>query len=284
MCAGSLKQMELIDFWRDQIKTTSGYDYDQVCAMLEQHGLLIDNETNPDLNVGYQYGTLWLINQLPDSVIEFIENLNPTPPTKTRSAIMDYLIENKFKWEIRLTDCNPNFQSSQTEMDHWKVELIDPNGDRFITYFSTGIGHRLMPKDSHASHQKLLNMLMLWKRKTVQMMGYKFKQMRSGQVIDDYKTVQDLGFHPPAIGYDRPIQGVRVPPMPDQVIECLCSDWLSIENYGSWDDWAADMGYDINNREQRLNAKTTYNTIQLQSDKAQMFFRNHWSELCDRSY
>jgi hypothetical protein len=72
--------------------------------------------------------------------------------------------------------------------------------------------------------------------------------------------------------------------MPDQVIECLCSDWLGIENYHSWDDWAVDMGYDLDTKEDRLKAKTIYNQVQLQSDKAQMFFRNHWSELCDRSY
>lgn len=286
MCAGSLKQMELINFWRDQIKTTSGWDYDQVCAMLEQHGLLIDNETNPDLNVGYHYGSRWLVNLLPQSVIDFIENLNPTPPTKTRSAIMDYLIENKFKWEIHISDCNPNFQSPQTEMDHWKVELIDSDNNRFTTYFSTGTGHRLMPKKA-ASNAAINHLLLNWKRKTVHMMGFKFKQGISKSINDDYKTVQDLGFHVPAIRYDESIfrfEGIRVPPMPDQVIECLCSDFLSIENYGSWDDWAADMGYDIDNREQRLNAKTTYNQIQLQSDKAQMFFRNHWNELCNRSY
>lgn len=286
MCAGSLKQMELINFWRDQVKTTSGWDYDQVCHMLEQHGLLIDNETNPDLNVGYRYGTRWLVNQLPDSVIEFIENLKYTPPTKTRSAIMDYLIENKFKWEIRISDCNPNFTSPQTEMDHWSVQLIDANGDTFQTYFSTGIGHRLMPKDRFANHSKVNALLTFWKRNTVHMMGFKFKQGISKSINDDYKTVQDLGFYPPPIGYSEryQFQGVRVPPMPDQVIECICSDWLSIENYHSWDDWAVEMGYSLESKEDRLKAKTIYNQVQLQSDKAQMFFREHWSQLCDRSY
>lgn len=284
MNAGSLKQMEVIDFWRDQVKSFEGYDYNQACHVLEQHGLLIDNETNPDLKTGYRYGTLWLVGILPQSVIDFIQNLSPTPPTKTRSPILDYLIENKFKWEIRSTDSNPNMKSD-TEMDHWKVKLIDDSGDTFVTYFSTGIGHRLMPKDPHANQFAHSNLLMLWKRKTVQMMGYKFKQYQRGQSIDDYRTVQDLGFYPPAIGYDAnyPSQGVRVPPMPDQVIECLCGDWLSIENYNTWDDWADDMGYDFNSKARR-DAKRTYHTIIDQSEDAQVFFSRHWIELCNRSY
>jgi hypothetical protein len=288
MCAGSLKQMELIDFWRDQIKSTSGWDYNEVCAMLEQHGLLIDNETNPDLNVGYHYGTLWLVNLLPQSVIDFIQNLNPTPPTKTRSAILDYLIDNKYTWDIRLTSNNPNMQSD-TEMDHWKVKLFNQFNDEFKVYFSTGIGHRLMSKDKWPNQFKTGRLLTNWKNKTIRMMGFKPKQTRGGHVTDDYKTVQELGFYPPPIGSvsktsNIPFQGVRVPPIPDQVIECICSDWLSIENYHSWEDWGKDLGYDLNSKSDRQKARRTYENVIDQSDEAQEFFGSDWNELCNRSY
>lgn len=288
-CAGSLKQMELINFWRDQIKTTSGWDYNEACTMLKQHDLLIDNETNPELKTGYKYGTLWLINILPDDVIEFISNLQSTPFSRTRSAIMDYLIDNKYTWDIRLTSNNPNTQSDDIEMDHWKVKLFNQHNEEFKVYFSTGIGHRLMSKDRYANQFKINNLLTNWKRKTVQMMGFKPKQMRSGQVTDDYKTVQELGFHPPPIGSvsqtsNMPFQGVRVPPMPDQVIECVCGDWLSIENYHSWEDWGNDLGYDFNSKSDRQKARRAYENSIDQSDEAQDFFGSDWNELCDRSY
>lgn len=285
MNAGSLLQMKYVDFWRDQVKSFNGYDYDQASAMLKQHHLLIDNETNPELSVGYRYGTLWLINALPVSVITFIQNLQVTPPDKTRSAIMDYLIENNFKWKIQSTDSNPNMQS-ETEMDHWKVKMIDDSGDTFQTYFSTGISHRLMTESQSSDVFKTGRLLTNWKNKTIRMMGFKPKQMSSDQTIDDYKTVQDLGFFPPPIKRDprERFKGVRVPPMPDQVIECITTDWLSIENYNSWDDWAIDMGYDLENKNDRRKAKRTYHTVIDQSEDAQIFFSSHWNQLIERTY
>ena len=41
MNAGSLLQMEYVNFWRDQVKSFNGWDYDQARAMLKQHHLLI---------------------------------------------------------------------------------------------------------------------------------------------------------------------------------------------------------------------------------------------------
>jgi hypothetical protein len=287
MNAGSLLQSEYTEFYRDQIKPANqGWDYDEVCAMLKQHHLLIDNETNPELTVGYRYGTLWLINYLPNDVIQFINDLQLTPPDETRSAIMDYLLSNDYHWEIKITNCNPNMQSD-TQMDHWKIVLIKgDNDDCLETYFSTGIGHRLQSNDKFADQFKIGRLLTNWKNQTIRMMGFRPAQTKRDQMIEGHKTIQELGFFPPPIGHisDRSFEGVRVPPMPDQVVECICGDWLSIENYGSWDDWACDMGFDIDSKMDRLKAKTSYNTIQMQSDKAQMFFGSDWSELIERTY
>ena len=82
MNAGTELQMEYIDFYRNQFLKNDGYvDYDKICAMLEQHHLLIDNETNPQLNVGYKYGTAWLIRMLPDSIEQFFQSIPTTSPT-----------------------------------------------------------------------------------------------------------------------------------------------------------------------------------------------------------
>jgi hypothetical protein len=289
MNAGSLLQMKYVNFWRDQIKSFNGWDYDQAMAMLKQHHLLIDNETNPELTVGYRYGTLWLIDLLPQSVIDFIQNLQLTPPDKIRSAIMDYLIDNEYHWKIGLTSNNPNMQIDQP-MDHWKVELINQYDDCFKTYFSTGIGHRLMLKDPDADNQFKVNRLLTnWKNKTIKMMGFQPKKMSGGQSTDDYKTVQELGFYPPPIGpinrgTNKPFKGVRVPPMPDQVIECICSDCQLTEGYHSWEDWATDLGFDLNSKTDRSKARRSFETIIDQSEQAQEFFGSDWNELIERTY
>lgn len=285
MNAGSLLQMEYVNFWRDQVKSFKGWDYDQARTMLKQHHLLIDHETNPQLTVGYHYGSLWLINLLPQSVIDFIQNLQLTPPDKTRSAIMDYLINNDYHWKIGLTSNNPNMQSDQS-MDHWKVELINKYDDCFKIYFSTGIGHRLMPKDDrYADQLKIGRLLTNWKNKTVKMMGFKPIQMSRGQSTDDYKTVQDLGFHPPPIGrINESFEGVRVPPMPDQVIECICGDSQSTEGYSSWEEWATDFGFDLNSKTDRSKARRSFETTIDQSKEAQEFFGSDWNELIERTY
>jgi hypothetical protein len=281
MNAGSLLQMKYVNFWRDQVKSFNGWDYDQARTMLKQHHLLIDHETNPQLTVGYHYGSLWLINLLPQSVIDFIQNLQLTPPDKTRSAIMDFLINNEYHWRIRLTSQNPNMLSDQ-EMDHWKVKLINKYDDQFIIHFSTGIGHRLMPKDPDADNQFKVNRLLTnWKNKTIKMMGFQPKKMSGGQIIDGYKTVQDLGFYPPPIGR---IEGIRVPPMPDQVIECVCSDCQSTEGYHSWEDWATDLGFDLNSKKDRSKARRSFESTIDQSEQAQEFFGSDWNELIERTY
>ena len=83
---------------------------------------------------------------------------------------------------------------------------------------------------------------------------------------------------------DRSIyQGLKKSPLPHTVIETICGDWLSIENYNTWDDWADDMGYEFN-KEARRQAKRAYNQIIEQSEEAQIFFGNDWSKLCDLSY
>jgi hypothetical protein len=279
--AGTELQMEYIQFFKDQFLQSKDYvDHDVIRSMLKQHHLLIDNETNPNLSVGYKYGSAWLVRWLPDSINDFFDSLTPSDPTTIRSNTFDYLLEHKFKWTIKLTDSNP-FMQSQSPMDHWKVTLINSNGNKFNTYFSTGFGFRLTPNTRFPSNAKLHSMLGNWMRKTIRMLGIK----PNGNIRTQ---MTKLGFQIPIVSHynrsDKPFNGLPIPPMPDQVIESIVSDYLSIENYNSWDDWAYEMGYNLESKEDRLKAKTIYNQVQLQSDKAQMFFREHWRELIERSY
>jgi len=276
--AGTLLQTEYINHWTDQMGNR--YDYTKACAMLKQHHLLIDHETNPELTVGYSYGSLWLVNPLPDDVIQFISNLQSTPPDQIRSPILDYLLEHNFKWNIRLTDSNPHMQSNQ-QMDHWKVTFIDAGDSRMETYFSTGIGHRLFPKDRYASNVHLSMMVAKWMNDTIKTLGIS---------PDKNKRVQlkELGFSIPTVSAfnqsNEYCNGIPVPPMPDQVIECIVSDHISIDGYHKWDDWATDLGFDLNSKSDRKNAKRGYENTIDQSEQAQMFFQSHWSELIEMGY
>jgi len=288
--AGSELQMKYTDFYREHYLKHNRWAYDEISAMLKQHHLLIDNETNPNLSVGYKYGSLWLIRLLPDSVIEFFHQAPTTSPDQLRSPIMDYLLSHNYKWKICLVSNNPNMQSNQS-MDHWQVTLIRETQENFITWFSTGFGHRLMLKDPMDIHDKpfsVNSLLTNWKNKTIRMLGHKPKQMKSNQSNDEYKTVQELGFIIPPIGHynrsNKPFNGLPVPPMPDTVIETILSDWLSIENYNSWDDWAYDIGFDLKLKDQRRNAKRSYNAIIQQSEDAQCFFLSDWSQLIELVY
>jgi hypothetical protein len=281
MNAGSELQMEYIDFYRNQFLKTEGHiDYNQICAMLDQHHLLIDNETNPNLNVGYRYGTSWLIRLLPDSIKEFFDNIQSTSQDMIRSNILDYLLEHNYKWTITPTDDNPHMTNQSIDMDHWKAIFKNSDGNQFTTYFSTGLGHRLYPTDKQPS----LNLIaMRWAKKTIRMLG-------KPDMIGKWRSsIRELGLYidyaPLASASNRSIyEGIRKSPMPDDIVQSICGDYLSIEGYNSWDDWACDMGFDINSKEDRLNAKTAYNTVIKQSDKAQMFFRSDWSALCNESY
>jgi len=281
MNAGSELQMEYVDFYRNQfLKTESYIGYDKICAMLNQHHLLIDKETNPNLNVGYKYGTLWLVRLIPDEVIKFIDSLQSTPQDMIRSNILDYLLEHNYKWTITPSDHNPYMTNQSTDMDHWKAVFKNSDGNQFTTYFSTGLGHRLYPTNKQSS----LNLIaMNWAKKTIRMLG-------KPDMIGKWRTsIRELGLFidsaPLHFASDQSIwQGIRKSPMPDEIIETICGDYLSIENYGAWDDWACDLGFDIDSKEDRLNAKLAYNTIQKQSNKAQMFFRSDWANLCNESY
>jgi hypothetical protein len=249
--------------------------------MLKQHSLLIDNETRPELNVGYEYGTAWLIMLIPPSVIDWIKQLPSSDPTSTRPAILDYLLEHNYKWLITPANQNPNMMNESIEMDHWKCIFESSDGlHQFITYFSTGLGHRLYPTDEQSS----LNLIaMNWAKKTIKMLGHVDK-------IGKWRTsIKELGLYiepaPLTSVSNRSIyKGIKKSPMPDQIIESICSEWLSIENYNSWDDWAVDMGYDLNNKSDRRKARRSFEAIEDQSEDAQIFFGSDWSKLIDLTY
>ena len=71
MKAGSPKQQEAVEKWEAQ---GNKYEYDAVCRMLEERGLLVDESFIHNGNP-YKYGTAWLKEELPDSVVSFLASL-----------------------------------------------------------------------------------------------------------------------------------------------------------------------------------------------------------------
>lgn len=63
MHAGSPKQEEMIKAWKTS--NNRPYDYDMICEMLDEAGLLVDKSY---IHKGkpYKYGTAWLIREIPE--------------------------------------------------------------------------------------------------------------------------------------------------------------------------------------------------------------------------
>ena len=69
MQAGTLRQTKLVQ----DSGLRAAADYDQVCALLAEHDLLIDKETNPQHP--YKYGSAWLVKTIPNGELNKIRAL-----------------------------------------------------------------------------------------------------------------------------------------------------------------------------------------------------------------
>ena len=59
-------------------------------------------------------------------------------------------------------------------------------------------------------------------------------------------------------------------PTAEDVLECLASDSASIESAGSFEDWAADLGYDTDSRK----AERTFKVCEKRAEKLRAFLGN----------
>ena len=67
--AGTLRQTKLVH----DSGLRAAADYDQVCALLAEHDLLIDKQTNPQHP--YRYGSAWLVKTIPNGELNKIRAL-----------------------------------------------------------------------------------------------------------------------------------------------------------------------------------------------------------------
>jgi hypothetical protein len=69
-------------------------------------------------------------------------------------------------------------------------------------------------------------------------------------------------------------------PTVDRVLDCLASDACGFDNANSFEDWAAEYGYDMDSRK----AERTFKTVQRQADKLKAFLGiNAFDELVYRT-
>jgi hypothetical protein len=59
-------------------------------------------------------------------------------------------------------------------------------------------------------------------------------------------------------------------PTAAEVLDCLATDSASVENSSSFEDWAADLGYDPDSRK----AEKAYQAVEKQSRKLKVFLRS----------
>ena len=70
-------------------------------------------------------------------------------------------------------------------------------------------------------------------------------------------------------------------PSAEDVLDCLCSDYWTLENGNGFEEWAEELGYDTDSRK----AERTYRAVSRQSDKLRRFLGCALEEAleCERS-
>jgi len=64
-------------------------------------------------------------------------------------------------------------------------------------------------------------------------------------------------------------------PTAADVLDCLASDAVTVDCAGSFENWAADLGYDTDSRK----AERTYRICQQQAEKLRAFLGEHYSTI-----
>lgn len=65
-------------------------------------------------------------------------------------------------------------------------------------------------------------------------------------------------------------------PTAADVLSCLCSDTMSIENSGGFEDWASDLGYDTDSRK----AEETYRQCEKIATRLRTFLGDDFEAFC----
>lgn len=270
MKSGTRIQSEFIEYTKScpHIKWNPMDYYSDCCHLLKSHSLLIDR--------GYQYGTAWLYAPLPKEVIQFIQSYSPqSSPAETRSDLLDWFISNDYKFSIEKVDNNPNMIGETNQMDHWGCSFWHGSepGNKCKFIYSTGIGHRI--GNHNMTNQQIARELDKWRRKVYGQLGAKYPSFLADK--SNKISLKDLGFNcivPTMIFSHQDITSIPVPPMPDDVLNCIARETMDCENHGDWMDWASELGYDLNSKSERRKLQRAFITMQDQADSFSSVFRN----------
>jgi hypothetical protein len=188
---------------------------------------------------GYKYGTNWLIEYLPQEVIDFFVTLPASiDKSKQINEIDEWLKNHNIKCNSIFQEySNPNMDS--TEMDHWKL-VLECNEVEKTFYYSTGFGHRLL-FDRESSVDDRIEALKVY---------FKQYQDRYGQMelrVNDLTYPKD--------------QGVAKPPLVKDVWHSMLIDIAYLWQHPDFEEFGNELGFDMLSKSQREKASKTKRLI-----------------------
>jgi hypothetical protein len=72
-----------------------------------------------------------------------------------------------------------------------------------------------------------------------------------------------------------------MPPMPDDVLNCIAREVRDIFNHNDWMDWAENLGFDLNSKSERRKLQKAFITLQDQADAFNSVFPGFPFELVE---
>lgn len=272
--AGTRLQTEFLEFAKTNpnLKWDNLNHYEFCLHILRQHQLMIDVESNPQRP--YKYGSQWLFKSIPADVISFLTYLKSDSKAETRSDLLDWMIMEHIKFHIIPTNSNPDFMGNSNQMDHWICEFWKESNPKkiFKCHYSTGYGHRI--GNRQMTNQEFGRQLNKWRRETYARFGIKYPFFKPPE---EKVSLRELGFDcivPTMVSSWSDFDSVPVPPMPDDVLNCVAREIRDCDNYGDWMEWANEFGFDLNNKKIRREAQKAFLTIEDNKERFEDVFRN----------
>lgn len=210
----------------------------------------------------YTYGSKWLIESLPDEVISFFQNLHSfISKDKQVNEIDQWMIDHGVTvHSIYQIEMNPHMPNSQN-MDHWEYRF-DCGSKSDLFWYSTGYGHRFGHGEFNEG-MKLSLKLNAYKKMLHKLYG---NDLKISVITSGLK--------------DR--DGMPKPPMPHDVFYQLFEDISYLRNFNDSMDYGNELGYDMNEQDQRREVnRIWYNLEELKTKLQQLIGYNEVDEFIE---